>query len=125
MILKIIHKIKLKKNTKRKNNLKKKIIKKKCKNKKINKIRMVICDYACMKQWTKYLVYGCSCACIGLGIAKFFNITGALNPIDYIINCYLILLGLIFFTCECEWDRILVHFNFLRYYFGKAFFATL
>lgn len=49
----------------------------------------MICDYECMRKWTRIFVYGCSAAVVGLGIAKFFSVTGLMNPIDYIINVYL------------------------------------
>ena len=33
------------------------------------------------------------------------------------------LLGVLFILCEIEWEKVLSHFNFLRYYLGKAFFC--
>jgi hypothetical protein len=47
------------------------------------------CDYECIRKWTKIFTYACSAAVIGLGIAKFFSVTNVMNPIDYIINVYL------------------------------------
>ncbi len=85
----------------------------------------MICDYECVRKWSKTLTYSCALIIMGLGIAKFFNITNAMNPIDYIINIYLIFLGLVLLSCELEWDRILKHFNFLRYFFGKSFYLVL
>lgn len=85
----------------------------------------MICDFECIRKWTMYITYFCSAILIGLGVAKFFSITAALDVIDYIINVYLILLGLIMFFCECGWERILKHFNFLRYYLGKCLFTAL
>ncbi len=86
---------------------------------------IMICNYECISQWSKYLTYSCSTAIIGLGIAKFFNVTNVMNPIDYIINVYLVGLGLVLFACEFGWERILKYFNFLRFFFGKSFFVIL
>lgn len=47
------------------------------------------CNYESIKKWSKILSYACACGVIGLGIAKFFTVVGVLNPIDYIINIYL------------------------------------
>ena len=94
----------------------------------------MLCDYDCIRKWAKIFTYCCSGAVIALGIAKFFNVTGAMNPIDYIINVYLMyyiiynqfsFLGLIFFVCELEWEYFLLRFHFLRFFFGKCFFAVL
>lgn len=49
----------------------------------------MICDYSCIRKWTKIVTYVCASAVAGLGIAKFFNITNALSPLDYIVNVYL------------------------------------
>lgn len=85
----------------------------------------MICNYECVRKWSKILTYACSVGIIGLGIAKFFNITNVMSPIDYIVNVYLIFLGLILFICECEWERILKYFNFLRFFFGRSFYMIL
>ena len=53
-------------------------------------------------------------AIVALGMAKFFNVTNVMNPIDYIVNVYLLFLGLVLFTYECGWERILKYFNFLN-----------
>jgi hypothetical protein len=85
----------------------------------------MICDYICIKKWTKIFTYSCCAGIIALGLAKFFNVTNAMRPIDYIVNVYLVFLGLILFACECEWERVLKYFNFLRYFYGKSFFVIL
>lgn len=85
----------------------------------------MLCEYECIRKWTKIFTYGCAAAIISLGIAKFFNITNAMNPIDYIINVYLIFLGLVLVACEIEWERVLVNFHFLRFFFGKSVYVTL
>ena len=83
----------------------------------------MLCDYEFVRKWSKIFTYGCSGAIVALGMAKFFNVTNVMNPIDYIVNVYLLFLGLVLFTCECGWERILKYFNFLRYFFGKAFYV--
>ena len=85
----------------------------------------MICDYECVRKWTKFFSYFCSAAVIALGFAKFFNVTNTMNPIDYIINIYLIFLGMVLFVCEFGWERILKNFNFMRYYLGKSFYTLL
>lgn len=86
---------------------------------------MVCCEFVCLKKWSKILTYLCCAIVLALAIAKFFNITNAMNPIDYIINVYLIFLGFVLFFCEIEWERILKYFNFLRYFLGKSFYLFL
>jgi hypothetical protein len=86
---------------------------------------MGCCEYEFLKKWTKILTYLCSLAVVVLGIAKFFNVTNVMNPIDYIINIYIIFLGAVLFACEIGWERILNYFNLLRYFLGKSFYITL
>jgi hypothetical protein len=85
----------------------------------------MICDYEFIRKWTKIFTYSCSAAVVALGFAKFFNVTNTMNPIDYIINVYLILLGFVLAACEFGWEKILKSFNFLRYFFGKSFYTLL
>ena len=35
------------------------------------------------------------------------------------------ILGVLFILCEIKWETVLQHFNFLRYFLGKAIFALL
>lgn len=86
---------------------------------------MVCCDYEFIRKWTKILTYLSALIIIGLGIAKFFNITQLMQPIDYIVNVYLIFLGIVLIACELGWERVLKHFNFMRYFLGKSMYVLL
>lgn len=46
-------------------------------------------DYDKVRKWTRIMTMLGSALMIALGIARFFNIIGLKNPIDYIINIYL------------------------------------
>ena len=47
------------------------------------------CDYECIRKWAKLLTYACAGAIFGLSVSKFFTMVNLTNPIDYIINVYL------------------------------------
>ena len=85
---------------------------------------MVCCDYEKMRKWSKILTFIAGAGLITMGIVRF--ITSLLsNPIYYVINIYLIIFGITAIATEFQWDFILKHFNFMRYYFGKAFYFIL
>ncbi len=47
------------------------------------------CDYEKMNKYGKIITFICSGLLVGLGIGRFFNILDGMNPIDYIINIYM------------------------------------
>ena len=47
------------------------------------------CDYEKMHKYGKIITFVCSGLLVGLGIGRFFNILDGMNPIDYIINIYM------------------------------------
>ncbi len=49
----------------------------------------MICDYECIRKWAKLLTYACAGGVTGLAISKFITMANLTNPIDYIINIYL------------------------------------
>lgn len=46
-------------------------------------------DYESIHKWGKILTYLASGCMIILGIAKFCNVMDVMNPIDYIVNIYM------------------------------------
>lgn len=46
-------------------------------------------DYDEIKNWSKFLSIVASLIIIALGIARFCNVFNVMDPIDYIINVYL------------------------------------
>lgn len=83
------------------------------------------CDYVTIKKWTKIIQFIACLGLIAIGIIRFINPLNLTNPIYYIINIYLILLGILGFGAEFGIEFILKQLNFLRFYFGKAFFCLL
>ena len=55
------------------------------------------CDYEKMHKYAKIITFVCSCLLIGLGIGRFFNILEGMDPIDYIINIYMMYIILNYF----------------------------
>ncbi len=84
------------------------------------------CNYTNTKKWTKYVTYVLSVLIIISGFFKFFSvITAITKPHDYVVNVYVVFLGVVLFCAECEIEFVVKHFNFLRHYFGKSFYAIL
>ena len=48
------------------------------------------CDYDKFQKWSRILSLIASAVYIVLGIGRFFGVLNALNPIDYIINVYMV-----------------------------------
>jgi len=48
-----------------------------------------------------------------------------MNTILLILFTYKRALGFITICCDLGWEKILVHFNFLRYYLGKSGWCLL
>ncbi len=46
-------------------------------------------DYEKIQKWSKILTILSSVILIALGIARFCNIMNVMNPIDYIVNVYM------------------------------------
>jgi hypothetical protein len=46
-------------------------------------------NYENMRKYGKILIFVCCGLMVSLGIAKFFNIMNTMNPIDYILNIYM------------------------------------
>ena len=46
-------------------------------------------DYEKIQKWSKILTILSSLILIALGIARFCNIMNVMNPIDYIVNVYM------------------------------------
>lgn len=46
-------------------------------------------DYEKIQKWSKILTILSSLILIALGIARFCNIMNVMNPIDYIVNIYM------------------------------------
>lgn len=82
-------------------------------------------DYAQLKKWTRILQLGACALVVAMGILKFIFLADITSPTYFIINVYLILLGILGIVAEIEYERILKYFHFLRFFFGKAFFNIL
>jgi hypothetical protein len=93
----------------------------------------MICDYQFVRKWAKIVTYCCAGGIAGLAISRFITFTNVSSPIQYIINIYLMyfinnfsrLLGILLAICEFEWEPIIKHFHFIKFFFGKAFYVVL
>ena len=48
------------------------------------------CDYEEFHKWSRILSLFASAVYIVLGIGRFFGVLNALDPIDYILNIYMV-----------------------------------
>ena len=86
---------------------------------------MVCCEFEFIRKWTKIIQLIACGGLAAIGIIRFINPFNVTSPIYYIINIYLIILGIAGVAAELGIQFILKHFNLLRFYFGKAFFCAL
>lgn len=84
-----------------------------------------MCDFSSIRKTTKFVHLGMCLLIIAIGVLRFVFKSLLTTPVYFILNTYIILLGLVCFLAELEIEFILKHFNLLRYYFGKAFFLAL
>ena len=49
----------------------------------------MVLDYEKIQKWSRILTIFASLVLIVLGIARFCNIMNVMNPIDYIVNVYM------------------------------------
>lgn len=84
-----------------------------------------MCEFSSIRKTTKFMHLGVSLLIIAIGILRFVFRSLLTSPVYFILNTYIIKMGLISFLAELEIEFILKHFNLLRYYFGKAFFLIL
>lgn len=86
---------------------------------------MSCCEYTTIKKWTRIIQISACGLVVVIGILRFIFPSFYNPPVFYIVNSYLILLGSLAIISELEWESVLKYFNFLRYYFGKAFLTCL
>ena len=48
------------------------------------------CDYEFYQKWSRILSLIACAVYVALGVGRFFGIISGLNPIDYIINVYMV-----------------------------------
>ena len=83
------------------------------------------CEYETLRKWTRLIQMSACGSIVIIGILRFIFIGSITSPVYYIINVYLVLLGILSIVAEFDYEPILKYFNFLRYFLGKAFLCVL